>query len=117
MVLLCPFRHIVRGLLLLKPLEDYLILTCDLHEFSLPGFSVKTFSVGKGWATSCELGSRQRFLLVRLLWILVILIQQVVVGMRDALRILQYVCHFLEKDSVLSLNLRVPLCERIRLQG
>ena len=76
MVLLCPLRYIVRGFLLLKPLEDDLILTCDLHELSLPGLSVKTFSVGKRWATGCELGSRQRFLLVhRLLWILLILIQ------------------------------------------
>ena len=33
--------------------------------------------------------------------------------MGDSLGVLQYVCHFFEKDSVLSLNLRVPLYTRL----
>ena len=76
MVLLRPLSNIVRGFLLLKPLEDDLVLTCDLHELSLPGLSVKTFSVGKRWSAGCELGPGHRFLLShRLLWILLILQQ------------------------------------------
>ena len=45
MVILGPLSHIVRGFLLLEPLEDDLVLTCDLHELTFASLAVQAFLV------------------------------------------------------------------------
>ena len=56
-IILSPLRDVVVGLLFLEALENYLVLSCDLHKISLAGFSIETLFKLKGRGTrhSCHL--------------------------------------------------------------
>ena len=106
LVLHGPFGHIIVGLLLLKPLQNDLILSRDFHQLALAGLAVQAFLVARIHHVgalhalrrlSCR-DSTDR--------------ADMRVSIGDALWILQNVGHFLEKDAIFSLNLSVPLCKR-----
>lgn len=106
-----PLRDVVVGLLFLEALENYLVLSCDLHKISLAGFSIETLFKLKGRGTrhSCHLlglcdphGSSYG-----------VQGAQVSVGVGDALWVLQNIRHLLEEDAVLPLNLGVSLYQKL----
>lgn len=101
-VLLGPLGHIVRGFLFLKSLENDLIFTGDFHELTLTSLSIETFLVDRPVEVH-EIRSGALGLCADLS------LKGVVIGMGDALGVLQNVRHLLKQDPILALDLRIPL--------
>ena len=106
-ILLSPPCYVVVRLFLLQALENHLILSRYLHKLSLAGFSIQTLFELKGRGTGhsshllrlCHTAGSRHLLQGA----------QVGIGVGDALWVLQNVGHLFEKDSILPLNLSVPL--------
>ena len=113
-VLLSPSRYVVVWLFFLKTFQNDLVLTRDLHKLSLSRLSVETLfelnSIG-AWYT------RHSHLLRLLIIDGVGNRTYVCVGMRDALGVLQDICHLFKKNSVFAFDLSVSLYMQAQVRG
>ena len=97
---LSPSGHVVIRFLFLKSLENNLVFPCDFHKLTLARFPIQTFLAVDGRALALET-----------LHLLLLLhdASYMLVSVRNALGVLEDVCHLFKENAVLPFNLGVSL--------